>query len=325
MTFKLKLLFPLFLMITFNIHGIENNTSSKGFVPWYTGPLIAPSASNMLPGTVNIQPYVYVTDIHSVFDSNHKHQSTPDTITTNITTDFQFGLNSFLDVTINLSGYYNHRKSKNVLEYGDTPIAFGFQIIRQEKGTFIPSIRVKLKETFPTGRYQKLNPDNHGIDSSGTGAYSTTFVLVFAKTLYYFETHPIAFRLGFNYTIPSTVHVLDFHAYGGGYNTDGKVRPPNTFATFFSFEFSFTQRWVYAMDFTYSHQTASHFNGIEGTNADGTIAHNTVPASTLWTIAPAIEYNFSQNFGMIAGVWIAIDGSNAQDFTSYVYSFTYSF
>ncbi|MCB1827280.1 MAG: hypothetical protein KDH94_02560 [Coxiellaceae bacterium] len=49
-----------------------------------------------------------------------------------------------------------------------------------------------------------------------------------------------------------------------------------------------------------------------------------VPVSEVSTnsfsIAPAIEYNFNGNLGIIAGVWFGVDGRNTPEFASYVFS-----
>src|SRR5271169_1609577 len=44
----------------------------KLFNPWYTGPLITPSATMVAPGYAMWQPYIYFTDTYANYD-NHRH------------------------------------------------------------------------------------------------------------------------------------------------------------------------------------------------------------------------------------------------------------
>jgi hypothetical protein len=52
----------------------EFQRAKKMFNPWYTGPLLAPSAHILPPGMFNVQPYLYITNNHAKYDeSGHAH------------------------------------------------------------------------------------------------------------------------------------------------------------------------------------------------------------------------------------------------------------
>nr|NGX33568.1 hypothetical protein [Candidatus Anoxychlamydiales bacterium] len=87
----------------------------------------------------------------------------------------------------------------------------------------------------------------------------------------------------------------------------------------------FTQRWVFAMDIAQTYSGKTTFKGIPGTNQDGSIASNTKKNSNQTSLAPAIEYNFSANLGMLAGAHFSLRGKNATDFKSGIISATYTF
>ncbi len=79
------------------------------------------------------------------------------------------------------------------------------------------------------------------------------------------------------------------------------------------------------MDVLYSHGDSVKFKGINGTNEDGSEATNASASSEQWSLAPALEYNFSEDVGIIAGIWFSTSGRNTIDFISYVASLTWQF
>ena len=295
----------------------QEEKNFKEFEPWYTGPLLTPSANNLEPGFSNIQPYLYYTDtypdsgstLHTIEQSNF----------------VQYGLLDFLDVTFFFKMLNNERDHHHCFGYGDTSLSFGIQLLRQKEHTPTPSIRLTIGETFPTGKYRNLDPDKLSVDSMGGGAFRTKISINFSKIVYWMRYHPMSLRLFLPVYFQSLVQVKEFNAYGGGYNTYGKVRPSYVFSPFFSFEVSLTQRWVYAMDFSYEYDSKTTFSGERGTNIDGTVASCESDASQIFAIAPAIEYNLNTDFGFIAGVWLSLATKNASDFVSYIFSFTYTF
>ncbi|NGX56653.1 MAG: hypothetical protein K1060chlam5_00896 [Candidatus Anoxychlamydiales bacterium] len=293
--------------------------------PWYTGPLITYSAENLEKGLVNIQPYLHFRDTYGEFNKSWGYKSLPSTFTFKPTINLQFGLTKYLDVTFLMIGYYKEKSKEKAVEYGDTTVTFGIQLLRQEKNTYKPSIRLTLAETFPTGKYKNLNPNKLGIDASGSGSYETTFSLNLSKIAYFFENHPISFRLNLNYLLPSNAKVRGFNAYGGGFNTNGTVKPGHIIGIFGSFEFSMTQRWVLAMDILHTHGTKVTFKGNKGLSLNGLIASNSSSSSSQTSLAPAIEYNFNKNLGVLAGVHFVIQNKNATNFLSEVISVTYTF
>lgn len=308
-----------------DIKGQKDNTQDKGYDPWYTGPLLAPSANNLPPGYANIQPYLWVNDIYGSYNS-HRHEESIDQITNvSLESFIQFGLNDFLDLTFDVLGSYSHQNTVNVVEFSDVTVLFGIQLLKAKDYTAVPSIRLVIKEKFPTGRFTQLNPSNQGLDLNGTGAYQTGIGLNISKVVFWFKEHPMAFRLVASEYFPSTARVRNQHVFGGGHNTYGKIRPPYSFSSYLSFEFSFTQRWVFCFDTAYAYNTASSFSGFSGVNDDGSEASNTIPSSDLFALAPGLEYNFNENLGIVSGAYFSVYGRNTSAFATYIFSFTYTF
>ena len=117
------------------------------------------------------------------------------------------------------------------------------------------------------------------------------------------------------YTIPNSVHVKGYNLYGGGHHTRGTIYPGQSLVVLFGFEISLTQRWAIANDIQYLHVNKTHFKGRKGkTNGVKNVVG--FPSSEQFSLAPAIEYDFSAYVGVIAGVWFSVAGRNALDFAS---------
>jgi hypothetical protein len=296
-----------------------------GYTPFYTGPLLAASAHNQPPNSFNIQPYLYVKDTFGEYNRSWSFVSEPDTISTTGQVILQTGIFKWLDISCNLAGNYNTKKGHNAWTFSDAHVSLGFQFLMDQKGKPWPAIRMTLTETFPSGKYQHLNPNKLGIDAGGGGSYETTFALLMSNVMYWIKNHPFQWRLNFAYTVPTDVTVKGFNAYGGGYGTNGKINPGNVFNFIAAIEFSFTQKFAFAMDLTYSEGSIVKFSGINGTTAAGLPASNTSGPNKVWTLAPALEYNFSENLGIIGGVWFTMVGENSTDFVSGVLSMVYNY
>jgi hypothetical protein len=293
------------------------------FNPWYAGPILAPSAHVITPGMFNIQPYLFVTDNYATYDKNGKSHDIKDIVSINPQFVFLFGMFKRVEGIISIQSVTNMQGSKSKTGFGDMNVNVGIGLL--EETLYQPALLLSIQETFPTGKYNQLQPQNNGLDAIGGGAYKTTVSLNIAKCVWWIMTHPINFRASASYTFPSIARVKGYHAYGGGLNTDGKIHTPNAFAFDGAFEYSFTQRWVIACDFVYNYSAKTIFVGKNGKDTFGNKAINGAPFRDSISLAPALEYNPSGNLGVLAGVWFSVWGRNTLDFVSGVVSVTYMF
>ena len=123
--------------------------------------------------------------------------------------------------------------------------------------------------------------------------------------------------------MPTEVH--GFNTYGGGYGTKGRVLPGNIAQGIFSFELTLTQNWALAMDTVYTHTDRTQFFGTLGTTSTGAPATVGTPSQEQLSFSPAIEYNFSANFGIIIGAWVSAIGRNSEVFRSGVINVDYTY
>jgi hypothetical protein len=292
------------------------------FNPWYTGPLLTGGAHMMPPGSANIQPYIFVTDTYGLWDSERDSVNISDKWTLNPQFVIQTGITNWLDILLAVQGTVNWQKNQCSGGYGDTYLSIGFPIL--EEGLYRPAIKVTVSETFPTGRYQNLQPKKLGLDSSGAGSYQTGFGIRISKLFFWSYKHPMNLRASYTYTIPSDVHVKGFNTYGGGHGTRGKVKPGNSSQADVAFEYSFTQRWVFATDVVYTWANKTTFAGKRGT-IDGSPASVGGGSNDQLSLAPAIEYNWNANLGILGGAWFDVYGRNTSKFVSGILSVTYTF
>lgn len=301
------------------------------YIPYYTGPLIAPTAKNVPPGEVNTQPYIYLQNAYGEYNhKGHRISTNGNQGTLQFFNLAKAGLTKYLDIGIVNQVYYNTKNDQSSWNYGDTSLRFGLQIMAGHPKWYIPDLRLVFNQSFPTGRYQHLNPQKDGIDATGSGSFTPQLMLASQFYLYNFRPlphwnrHPLRIRLAMGYSIPIQTHVEGYNTYGGGIGTSGKLREGNTFFWIGAFEYSITQRWVLACDLQLVDKQPSKFHGKLGMDGDS-IAFVGAPSKDTLSVAPGIEYNVNDKIGFITGVWVPIWGRNTPVFINYIFSLVYTF
>lgn len=277
--------------------------------PWFTGPLLAPSANTVPLGHYNFEPYLFVNNNIGYF-SNHWHLHKAYEPNANINFQFvgQMGLTPWMDLTIVPQFFYNYEGEKSSWRFGDLYMGFGFQLLKEEPHNWFPSIKFGFSEVFPTGLYQNLRADKLGTDASGGGTFGTTFKFVFSRLWNVYGNHYLAGRLSTAYIVFSQVSVNGINAYGGDATTKGRVVPGSAFPMILGLEYSLTQHWALALDVASTYTMGTHFKG----RTIAKVGHRDWSYSL--SFAPAIEFNYNANVGLIAGVWLTGFGANTTDF-----------
>ena len=142
----------------------------------------------------------------------------------------------------------------------------------------------------------------------------------FQKNIHLWKNHYLRYRLNLGYTVPAPVSVEGFNAYGGGFGTDGKIYPGQVYTVILAFEFNFNQNFVFAIDLMDVYADRTKFSGKRGRDREGNPAEIGSGSSDALSLAPALEWNFTENLGIIGGLWFSLKGRNANEFLSYVLS-----
>ncbi len=93
--------------------------------PLYAGTLLSYYATNADPGKMSIQPYLYSIRGYGLYQNDWDLKRTKNLYQNQLLLSFETGITKFLDVTLDLNGFYNSFESKQTVAYGDTQIYFG--------------------------------------------------------------------------------------------------------------------------------------------------------------------------------------------------------
>jgi hypothetical protein len=294
-------------------------------LPWLTGPLIAPTGTVVPVGHYSIQPYFTFNVNTGTYSPHWNAISSPNFYNVSLQVQVLIGITKWMDFQAFPLALYNNTQGQSSTRFGDLPLGFDFQLISANKYKWFPGIKLQLLETFPTGKYQKLNPKKLDTDVSGLGSFYTSADLVFYKVYHLSGVHYLSMTMSLGYTVFAPVHVKGLNVYEGGFKTRGKVYPGNSFNAILSFEYTFNEHWVLAIDNVYVHNNKNRFSGNPGFVAPGVPAVVGWPSTEQLSFAPAIEYNFSNRWGIIAGSWFSAAGRNSLEFRSGIFSFIYSY
>ncbi len=91
-----------------------------------------------------------------------------------------------------------------------------------------------------------------------------------------------------------------------------------------AFEYSLTKNWVPVFEALYVNSSASSFVGNPGLTPGGIVGSIGGTGGSQFSLAPALEYNFSANLGVIGGVWFPV-GNTSGGFTAYTLAINYFF
>jgi hypothetical protein len=287
--------------------------------PWFTGPLLAPSGHVVAEGHYNYEPYVFWTPDLDSYDAHWKHRSTPGINNLFLQVVTQFGVLPNVEFAAAPQIVYNERHGQHRWAVSDLPLTLAFQLLYDRVDAWYPAIKLRLTANVPFGKYDNLKEERLRTDISGFGTWYPSAGLVFTRLHHLTGPHYLEWRFFVNYSIGTPVSIRGSSLYGGVPSrhgikgTRGTVRPGNTFLTIASFEYSLTLNWALALDVQYQHSNKDRFSGFSppGTKPKG-------PSSELFSLAPALEYNFSSRVGIIAGPWFTVAGRNAQAFVCYV-------
>lgn len=313
----IRLILPLFILSFFSLHG-------EKYTPWFTGPLVSPSANVQTPGHFYEQLYLFDTWKTRSFNANWHPKSIPLFRTWSVLWQSIFGLIDRVDIQLIPRWDRQSTHGHCSFHIEDLPIGFDFQIVKTDNEAWYPSVKFAIFEVFPTGKYQKLKPNKLGTDSTGAGSYRTQMNLVFQKLYHVYYHHYLRIRFSLIYTYFHPTHVKGLNAFGGAEDTKGTVSPGHNFTSMLGIEYTLTQNWVLSCECIYSHFNKTRFRGNPGFSSPGVQAIIEAPSKENISFTPSIEYNVSESLGFIVGSWFSTNGRNSAKFESIVLSVLYT-
>lgn len=331
---------------------------SKSEDPWFSGPLFENHPVTM-PKNKGFFDFSTVSQSNNGFyDIEGNVISAPRTSINNYSIDFAYGLSDNTDFRLYIPYIRNLVSGKSYSRIGDVTLTVGYQVFRQKNSKWLPDLRLTIDETFPTGAWDNLNPNNNGADATGTGSYQTALGIRVRKMIALPSEHFLVLHSRIVLTQPSFVSISHYSIYGGSRTSKGRLMPGNSALVDFATEYNFTRNWGGVFEFSIMSQGASTFSGkLSDRGEDGVLprfifsdrsqshnarrarrrdlAHiifNTLMPSQLnlgkdfigngnnlnFVLSPAIEYNFSSGFGIVGGPAFNPIGRNFPVFMSAV-------
>jgi len=192
--------------------------------PISAGPFTTWTAPLCGKNVLSVQPFFFYTHSRGSFDDEGKYHSLADDQRKGQIQQqlfIYYGLTDHLEFDTQFTYQYNYAKQEGVKAH-DRGLSDTYLFLRylfKEEDRLLPYITGLFQIKFPTGKYQKLDPDKLGTDSFGNGAYEPALGLIFTKNL-----KPFAFHLDTIYTYPLKTKVDGIKTkYGKAINSDFAV------------------------------------------------------------------------------------------------------
>ncbi|MES2256782.1 MAG: transporter [Pseudomonadota bacterium] len=259
---------------------------------WWTGPMLANSAHTMPKGNMLIESYLYDA-ISGPANS------------VNSLTYLLYGVTDRLTLGLVPTAGYNSVRGgsdSSGVQLGDTQLRGQYAITSLDAARGVPDLAIALIQTMPTGKYDRLG--TRPSDGFGGGAYSTALALYSQMVFWMPNGRLLRTRLDLSQGISSRASVTDVSVYGTSAGFRGHARPGNNFSADAAFEYSLTRSWVLALDVIYNHNNNSVTRGTQGGQS---VVLNSGTSDSLG-FAPAVEFSWTPNIGVLAGVRIIPKG-----------------
>jgi hypothetical protein len=266
--------------------------------------MLAPSAGTLPRGHVLIEPYLFDVIQYGSFDRNGAHEPASHANSFGSLTYMVYGLTDRLNVgLIPVFGFntVSIGPSSAGIRFGDLSFQAQYRIAQYRPGSWLPTTSINVQESFPTGKYDRL--DDNPSNGFGSGAHTTT-VSIYTQTYFWMPSGRILrARLNASQAFSSAANIQGVSVYGTSAGFSGYARPSKAFTLDAAAEYSITKNWVFALDLIYHHAGNTQVVGTNGVTDSG--------PSREYEAAPAVEYNWTPNVGLLLGIRTIPSGRNA--------------
>ena len=275
---------------------------------WWTGPMLANSASTLPRGHYLLEPYLYDVRTSGTFDRSGNRHATKRSHGYGSLTYMTYGVTDTFSLSLIPTFGYNDPAdglSSSGVGMGDVSIAGQYRLTQFQPGHWMPTISVALQQTLPSGKYDKLG--ERASDGFGSGA-NTTMLGIYSQTYFWMPSGRILrMRLNVTKAFSDRVGLTDASVYGTEDGFRGSTRPGASFVANAAWEYSVTRHWVLALDAVYRQ---THNTRVRGFGASGLATMFDSGSSRSFALAPAVEYNFNANVGVLLGMRAVVAGRN---------------
>jgi hypothetical protein len=283
---------------------------------WWTGPMLANTPATAVPGHMLVETYVYDVATDGRFDRDGARRGAPYANGFGTQTYLVYGVADRTALgLIPTAGFDTARgaPSSAGLGAGDISLLAQYQLTQFHLGSWLPTTAVNVEETFPTGKYDRLGDrPNDGI---GSGAYTTTLSL-YSQTYFWLPNGRILrTRFDVSQSLASAVNLAGVSVYGTPAGFRGGARPGSSLFVDSSWEISLTRSWVLATDLIFRHTANTRVSGDDTADPLGlpgppAALRMSTGASDSWGLAPAVEYSWRPDLGVLLGARFLVAGRN---------------
>ena len=281
---------------------------------WFTGSLEAPSPALPKAGMLAMEPYLVLQfNTGAYADNGHRSSTSDNSSTAETLLVVKYGITDRLTIEAlpSLSRTWNNQSHSSGAGLGDLPIELEYRLAEGNYHNGAPSVTADLGITLPTGEYNKLP---HSLNGVGQGAYLLKEGVVLQSLFDTPGNHPVRIRVyGAIYEPLSHPSVNDVSVYGTNLGFAGLVHPGPSGEVGIGAGWALDRNWVFALDLV---QSFAHGFRLQGSYPDTASLVTHGPNRSGTALAPAIEYNWSGNAGLIAGVEFTAAGRNTSSYVA---------
>lgn len=271
---------------------------------WWTGPMLAPGAGTMPRGHVLVEPYFYDVMQYGSYAKNGALSPAPHSNGYGNLTYIIYGVTNRLSVGLIPTESYtttSNNPSSSHIGFGDLGVTAQYRLLTYHLGSWIPTTSVAIQETLPTGKYDNLgSTPNDGI---GSGVYATKLSLYTQSYAWLRSRRILRVRLNLSETFSGTANVNNASVYGTANGFRGTAKPGDSLSVDVAGEYSITRNWVVASDLVFGYSGNTLVSGNTGLTNLGD--------SHSFAFAPAVEYNWTGNSGILFGLRYFPTGRNS--------------
>lgn len=275
----------------------------------FTGPLV--SSSPPLPkGLLNIEPYLINTQVRGYYDSDGHRQDVHDAAEGwHVAVPVMYGATDRLSLAATLNAGYSHDDfGTRRLAMGDTQVSASW-LLHEGPGRHSPAFTLALKQNITSGHHDRLE-QRRLAGATGSGA-STTTVGLYGQA-YFLPERTLRGRVNLGWRLPGAeAGIHGESAYGTEADFVGHARLGSAAVATAALEYSLSPNWVLASDVVYEQERSTRIRGQNGTGAGAMAVDERTPSSWRVSIAPAVEYHWSDQAGVIFGAVVSLDGRNS--------------
>jgi len=272
----------------------------------WTGPLVT-GAPPLPAGALNVEPYLVQTQVTGVYDQDGDRRSV-DGVPEEwlIAVPITYGITHRLTVGVTPRlNYASTLDSDRDWEMSDTSVSAQYSLFKRttpDRST----LAVGVRQNIPTGRHDRLDVSRLA-DATGSGAAFTTLGL-YGQTFFLSERN-LRTRFNLFYRIGGAGVTVDGRSnFGTRSDFNGRVHLGEAWQFNLGAEYSFSPKWVLAADVVYERENGASLHGVT--------TEERRDSSWRVSLAPAVEYHFTQDTGLIVGALVSLDGRNSSEIFS---------